>query len=199
MKIELLEISGMVSALKALRLPYNKEPMSEIDHYLYAMDGSFRQYNRIDFDHEGKDIALMQKLIISGDEHAKPLRGILAYLDITAPIDWWVEAETYEAGHQRLFSASTMNTEGRGLKGHALRRELNSISFGREVRKIDYFSYQTLRRIVRQRYNHRKAEWHFFIDAVRMLPYAKELILVGLEDEMRIHDAWMEDYLAEKI
>ena len=199
MKIELLEISGMVSALKALRLPYNKEPMSEIDHYLYAMDGSFRQYNRINFDLDGKDIALMQRLIISGDEHAKPLRGILAYLDITAPIDWWVEAETYEAGHQRLFSASTMNTEGKGLKGHALREELDKISFGREVRKIDYFSYQTLRRIVRQRYNHRKEEWHYFIDAVRMLPYAKELILVGLEDEMRIHDEWMEEYLTGKI
>ena len=199
MKIELLEISGMVSALKALRLPYNKEPMSEIDHYLYAMDGSFRQYNRIDFDPEGKDIALMQKLIISGDEHAKPLRGILAYLDITAPIDWWVEAETYEAGHQRLFSASTMNTEGRGLKGHLLREELNKISFGTDVRKIDYFSYQTLRRIVRQRYNHRKEEWHYFIDAVRTLPYANELILVGLEDEMRIHDEWMEDYSEGKI
>lgn len=199
MKIELLEISGMVSALKALRLPYNKEPMSEIGHTLFARGGVFKQQHRIDFDLEGKDIALMQKLIISGDEHAKPLRGILAYLDITAPIDWWVEAETYEAGHQRLFSASTMNTEGRGLKGHLLREELNKISFGREVRKIDYFSYQTLRRIVRQRYNHRKAEWHHFIDAVRMLPYAEELILVGLEDEMRIHDEWMEDYLAEKI
>ena len=199
MKIELLEISGMVSALKALRLPYNKEPTSEIDHTLFARGGVFNQHNRIDFDLEGKDIALMQKLIISGDEHAKPLRGILAYLDITAPIDWWVEAETYEAGHQRLFSASTMNTEGRGLKGHLLREELNKISFGREVRKIDYFSYQTLRRIVRQRFNHRKAEWHFFIDAVRVLPYAKELILVGLEDEMRIHDEWMEDYLEEKI
>ena len=199
MKIELLEISGMVSALKALRLPYNKEPMSEINHTLFARGGIFNQRNVIDFDLEGKDIALMQKLIISGDEHAKPLRGILAYLDITAPIDWWVEAETYEAGHQRLFSASTMNTEGRGLKGHLLREELNKISFGREVRKIDYFSYQTLRRIVRQRYNHRKAEWHFFIDAVRMLPYAKELILVGLEDEMRIHDEWMVDYLAGKI
>ena len=199
MKIELLEISGMVSALKALRLPYNKEPMSEIDHYLYAIDGVFSQQNRIDFDLEGKDIALMQKLIISGDEHAKPLRGILAYLDITAPIDWWVEAETYEAGHQRLFSASTMNTEGRGLKGHALREELNKISFGREVRKIDYFSYQTLRRIVRQRYNHRKAEWHFFIEAVRKLPYAKELILVGLEAEMRIHDEWMAEYAVGRL
>lgn len=199
MKIELLEISGMVSALKALRLPYNKEPMSEIEHSWHERDGVFSQLNRIYFDLDGKDIALMQKLIVSGDEHAKPLRGILAYLDITAPIDWWVEAETYEAGHQRLFSASTMNTEGKGLKGHALREELNKISFGREVRKIDYFSYQTLRRIVRQRYNHRKEEWHFFIDAVRRLPYAKELILVGLEDEMRIHDEWMEDYLAGKI
>lgn len=189
----------MVSALKALRLPYNKEPMSEIDHSLFARGGVFSQLNRIDFDLEGKDIALMQKLIISGDEHAKPLRGILAYLDITAPIDWWAEAETYEAGHQRLFSASTMNTEGRGLKGHALREELNKIPFGREVRKIDYFSYQTLRRIVRQRYNHRKAEWHHFIDAVRMLPYAEELILVGLEDEMRIHDEWMVEYTAGRI
>lgn len=199
MKIELLEISGMVSALEALRLPFNKEPMSDINHAVYANGDLFKQQHRIDFDLDGKDIALMQKLIISGDEHAKPLRGILAYLDITAPIDWWVESETYEAGHQRMFSASTMNTEGRGLKGHALREELNKISFGREVRKIDYFSYQTLRRIVRQRYNHRKAEWHYFIDAVRTLPYAKELILVGLEDEMRTHDEWMEDYLTEKI
>lgn len=199
MKIELLEISGMVSALKALRLPYNKEPMSEIDHAVYANGDVFRQHNRIDFDLDRKDVTLMQRLIIRGDEHAKPLRGILAYLDITAPIDWWVEAETYEAGHQRLFSASTMNTEGKGLKGHALREELNKISFGREVRKIDYFSYQTLRRIVRQRYNHRKAEWHFFIDAVRMLPYAKELILVGLEDEMRTHDEWMAEYTVGRI
>ena len=199
MKIELLEISGMASALKALRLPYNKEPMSDINHTVYANGDIFKQQNGIDFDLEGKDIALMQRLIISGDEHAKPLRGILAYLDITAPIDWWVEAETYEAGHQRLFSASTMNTEGKGLKGHALREELNKISFGREVRKIDYFSYQTLRRIVRQRYNHRKEEWHYFIDAVRILPYANKLILVGLEDEMRIHDEWMEEYTAGRI
>ena len=199
MKIELLDISGMVSALKALRLPYNKEPMSEINNTRYAMDGSFRQYNRIDFDLEGKDIALMQKLIVSGDEHAKPLRGILAYLDITAPIDWWVEAETYEAGHQRLFSASTMNTEGKGLKGHALREELNKISFGREVRKIDYFSYQTLRRIVRQRYNHRKEEWHLFIEHIKTLPFAYDFILVGLENEMKIHDEWMDDYLTGKI
>lgn len=199
MKIELLEISGMVPAIEALRLPYNKEPMSDINHTVYATGDLFKQQHRIYFDLDGKDIALMQRLIISGDEHAKPLRGILAYLDITAPIDWWVEAETYEAGHQRLFSASTMNTEGRGLKGHALREELNKISFGREVRKIDYFSYQTLRRIARQRYNHRKAEWHYFIDAVRMLPYANELILVGLEDEMRTHEEWMVEFTAGRI
>ena len=74
MKIELLEISGMVSALKALRLPYNKEPMSEINNTRYARGGVFSQQHRIDFDLEGKDIALMQKLIVSGDEHAKPLR-----------------------------------------------------------------------------------------------------------------------------
>ena len=78
MKDELQDISVRVTALKALRLPYNKEPMSDINRTLYAIDGVFSQLHRIDFDLEGKDIALMQKLIVSGDEHAKPLRGILA-------------------------------------------------------------------------------------------------------------------------
>ena len=49
--------------------------------------------------------------------------------------------------------------------------------------RVDTYSYQTLRRIVAQRHNHRLPEWHTFIDWVRTLPFAEELILVGLETE----------------
>lgn len=199
MKIKTLEVAGLYSAIKSMRLPYGKEHFSEM--YM-GVDNTSKEFFEQDFTLnflDPRDKNLMQKLIQNGDEHAKPMRGVLTYLDITAPIDWWVEEETYEAGHQRLFSASTMNTEGKQLKGHALREALDKISFGREIRKIDYFSYQTLRRIVRQRYNHRKAEWHFFIEHIKTLPFAYDFILVGLDSEMKIHDEWMDDYWTGKI
>lgn len=198
MKIKTLEVAGLYSAIKSMRLPYGKEHFSEM--YIKGSTGDVscvQEFALTFLDPRDKNLA--QRLIQNGDEHAKPMRGVLAYLDITAPIDWWVEAETYESGHQRLFSASTMNTEGKQLKGHALREALDKISFGREIRKIDYFSYQTLRRIVRQRYNHRKAEWHLFIEHIKNLPFAYDFIFVGLENEMKIHDEWMNDYLTGKI
>ena len=49
--------------------------------------------------------------------------------------------------------------------------------------RVDMFSYQTLRRIVAQRHNHRLPEWHQFIDWIKTLPLAEELIFVGLETE----------------
>lgn len=199
--IETIETSGFATAMMALRLPYNKD-----SHSFIATDSSCEDADRgkvfsaslgIIFDQ--KDVDLAQKLIIRGDEHAKPLRGILAYAMIEAPIDFWVELETYEAGHQRLFSASTMHTEGKGLSGHALRKVIHEIPYDRIVTKADYFSYQTLRRIVYQRYNHRKECWHLFIEWIKTLPMANEFILVGLDDKIAYHDEWMAKYNSGEI
>lgn len=203
-EVETLEVSGFISALKALRLPYNKTEQSDTNTLLGVApsvlkigDDSVKTKGLYSCNHvtfHPKDIELMQNLIKNGDEHAKPVRGILVYASIFAPIDWWVELETYEAGHQRLFSSSTQNTEGKKLTGHELRNAKNNISYGRCIQKIDYFSYQTLRRIVEQRYNHRLPEWHFFIEWVKSLPMADELILLGMEEKLKVHDQYMEDY-----
>lgn len=45
--------------------------------------------------------------------------------------------------------------------------------------RVACFSYQSLRRIVMQRHNHRLPEWHDFVEWVRTLPFAKELIFDG--------------------
>lgn len=127
-----------------------------------------------------KDLRLMQDLICRGDEHAKVLRGILAYAKIEAPVYWWCEAETYIAGHQRLCSSSTMHIDCKGLQGEELQRVKSEIPMGKELTKVDYFSYQCLRNICRQRANHRLPEWHVFIEWVHTLPFAEELIFVGL-------------------
>lgn len=45
-----------------------------------------------------KDMHLAQLLIRSGPEHRKFLRQIFVSVDITAPLYWWKEADTYKVG-----------------------------------------------------------------------------------------------------
>lgn len=202
MKIETIEIAGIVGALTALRLPFGKDVRSRIEHfcntyldftdmdvekaedtYEVTMTGHprFKSNTYIAFD--PKDLSLMTTLVKRGDEHAKVVRGINVWAKITAPVYWWAEEETYRAGHERLASESTMHIDCKGLSGKELQEAKAAIPMGKELTKVDMFSYQTLRRIVAQRHNHRLPEWHTFIDWVRTLPFADELILVGLETE----------------
>ena len=44
------------------------------------------------------DLGLAQRLIIAGDEHAKFMRQIFVSTNITAPLYWWKEADTYKVG-----------------------------------------------------------------------------------------------------
>lgn len=162
LEIRTIEIAGFQSALDALRLPFNLEPRSA-----FAKDGI-----------HPKDLALMQALIKRGDEHAKVMRGIVVWVEINAPVYWWCEMETYEVGRQRLSSQSTMHVDCKGLKGIELQEAKATIPMGKYLKKVDYFSYQTLRRIYYQRREHRLPEWHKdFVEWIESLPYAKELII----------------------
>ena len=44
------------------------------------------------------DLDLAQRLILAGAEHAKFLRQIFVSVDITAPLYWWKEFDTYKVG-----------------------------------------------------------------------------------------------------
>ena len=202
MKIETIEIAGLAGALTALRLPFGKDARSRIEHfcdtylditdmdvekvedtYEVTMTGHTRFTSNTHIAIEPKDLSLMTTLVKRGDEHAKVVRGIIVWAKITAPVYWWAEEETYRAGHERLASESTMHIDCKGLSGKELQEAKAAIPMGKELTKVDMFSYQTLRRIVAQRHNHRLPEWHTFIDWVKTLPFAEELILVGLETE----------------
>lgn len=45
-----------------------------------------------------KDMGLMQNLIKAGSEHRKFMRQIFVSVDITAPLYWWKEFDTYKVG-----------------------------------------------------------------------------------------------------
>ena len=179
MEIKTLEIAGFYSALKALHLPFSKGSQVDLsgDIIPRAMpDNGCIVCDWYELEFPLSDIHLMNALMRQGDEHAKVLRGINVWAEITAPVYWWAELETYRAGHERLSSQSTMHTDCKGLSGEELRKAKSEIPMGKELKKIDMFSYQTLRRIYIQRKNHRLPEWHTFVDWIKTLPYAKELI-----------------------
>ena len=189
MRIETIEIAGMAAALTALRLPFGKKARSLIQTecdgwYLYNTDlqpssGQFSSH--LDIAIYLNDLQLMNTLVKRGTEHAKVTRGIIVWAKITAPIYWWCEMETYVVGHQRLSSESTMHVDCKGLSGDDLMAAKSAIPMGKELTKVDAFSYQALRNIARQRWNHRLPEWHQFVDWIKTLPFAKELILDGLD------------------
>jgi hypothetical protein len=189
MNIETIEIAGFAAAFSALRLPFGKEVRSRIITSIRTDNGwiwggdeipPIIDYPaRVVIDH--KDLELMNTLVKRGTEHAKVTRGIMVWAKITAPIYWWCEMETYVVGHQRLSSESTMHVDCRGLSGDDLVAAKAAIPMGKELTKVDAFSYQALRNIAKQRWNHRLPEWHVFVDWIKTLPFSQELILDGLD------------------
>lgn len=185
--IKTLEIAGFASAVSALRLPFGKECRS-----LCTVTQKFNDDKRLDepyfestalVDFEPKDLHLMSVLIKRGDEHAKVIRGIMVYAEIDAPRYWWQEADTYRIGTDRLSSESTMHIQGRGLSTEELVKMKSELTEGTMQKRVQVFSYQTLRRIYIQRRNHRLPMWQEFCKWVETLPFANQLILVGLKDE----------------
>ena len=87
--IELLEMSGIGSAIKGMRNPMNSWDKCD-SYYVWPDDEEF---------HIGpNDHDLMMKLRNAGTDHRKFMRMIVVYANITAPLYWWKEFDTYKVG-----------------------------------------------------------------------------------------------------
>ena len=173
--VKTIELAGLKAALEALRLPFGKEARSECNFFYDELQGNV--VYRADCQVNDKDIKLMTTLMNRGDEHAKVLRGIIVYATIDAPRFWWVEMDTYKIGTDRLSSESTMHIQGKGLNTEDLVRMKEALPEGTMQKRVQMFSYQTLRRIYYQRRNHRLPHWQKFCRWIEQLPYAQELII----------------------
>lgn len=96
-KIENTSVYGIKEALRAMRNPLNSWHLSDSKNE----DGVFTPGK--------KDLELARKLANAGDDHGKLTRMIVVYADITAPLFFWKEADTYKIGTVRN-SCSTMHT-----------------------------------------------------------------------------------------
>ena len=109
LKIENTEVMGWEAAIRGMRNPMNSWEKSdsflcrEVEDGTCPEDCSFRGkcpvYGPEDFFVLGdNDYALMKNLRNAGTDHRKFMRMITVYLDITAPLYWWKEFDTYKVG-----------------------------------------------------------------------------------------------------
>lgn len=96
-RFENTSVYGWESAIRGMRNPMNSWDKSDsiIDHIGLAEIGE-------------NDLKLMKQLIKAGNDHSKFMRMILVSVDITAPLYWWKEFDTYKVGTVRN-SCSTMH------------------------------------------------------------------------------------------
>lgn len=102
-KIENTEVVGWESAIRGMRNPMNSWDKSDSRFDSYDDCGDCAHCN-LRFDecpaqqigHD--DLDLMTRLRNAGTDHRKFMRMITVYLDITAPLYWWKEFDTYKVG-----------------------------------------------------------------------------------------------------
>ena len=84
--IENIEINGFEAAIRGARNPMN------------SWDRMDSCYNNGEFEIGENDYKLLKNLTIAGSEHRKWNRMVTVTMDITAPLYWWKEYDTYKVG-----------------------------------------------------------------------------------------------------
>ena len=103
---ENISVVGWEPAIRGMRNPMNSWEKSDsifrgIDTDAYMLNGDTFPWPSCepgDIIIGENDLALMKKLAAAGSDHAKFRRMIVVYMDITAPLYWWKEFDTYKVG-----------------------------------------------------------------------------------------------------
>ena len=106
-KIENTEVYGWKAAIRGMRNSYNSWDKSD-SYETHIENPQTLNTAPFEFFIGDNDLALMKKLVKSGSDHSKFMRMITVTCDITAPLYWWKEADTYKVGTVRN-SCSTMH------------------------------------------------------------------------------------------
>lgn len=120
LKVEKTEVVGWEAAIRGMRNPLNSHDKGDSTVGFWNPDFlnenaqshieiSLNDYTEVYYYIGAHDQDLMKRLRDAGFDHRKFMRMITVYADITAPLYWWKEADTYQVGVVKN-SCSTMHT-----------------------------------------------------------------------------------------
>ena len=153
LKVERVSVMNLENAMRGARNPLNSWARSDSG---YDESGAYVL--------GPNDLDLALRLCAAGSDHRKFIRQIMVSLDITAPLYWWKEFDTYKVGTVAN-STSTMH------KLHARPFELADFSTDHltPASLAEFERYMDYLESVRRRYvaDKNKADWY---DLIQLLP-----------------------------
>ncbi len=169
LQISVIEEPRFNPAFKSVRLPKNQDVSK------YSTEETMN---------------LLSKLIRAGDDHAKAARGIDVTIELKCQTGWLIEYLTYTVGVTPLSSSSSMHNELKELKGAELANQKQWDLVEKVYTRNEKITYQTLRRIYKQRLGHRHPDWKIFTNWIEELPLFDELIMPQKKKVSKPKGAW---------
>lgn len=206
-KFENTQVVGWEAAIRGMRNPMNSWERSDSEFYDMA-DYLERLFHKGPGTSESiptfvigpNDHDLMMRLAKAGSEHAKYRRMIVVYVDITAPLYWWKEFDTYKVGTVAN-SCSTMH------KIAEKEFTLEDFSTDRllEAFKADLRRYVHILNVARDKYLETKDK-AFWWQMIQLLPSSYNQrrtvmlnyeVLAGIYRQRKGHklDEWREGFI----
>ena len=151
-KIENVDVYGFEAAIRGARNPMNS---------WHLMDSCT---NNGEFEIGEKDYDLLRRLTIAGPEHRKWNRMVTVTMDITAPLYWWKEYDTYKVATVAN-SCSTMH------KIQSKKFEISDFS----VEHLDELAFETFKMVIdelnldRKAFNETKDKQYWW-NMIQLLP-----------------------------
>ena len=184
LKAERISVMNIENAVRGARNPLNSWDRSD-SHY--DENGNYILGQN--------DLSLCMRLAKSGSDHRKYLRQIFVSIDITAPLYWWKEFDTYKVGTVAN-SCSTMH------KIHSKPFELDDFSYER----MDEGSVEVLKVLIdhlekeRQKFCENKEDrtpWHNMIQLLPTSYNQMRTVTLNYENLINIYYARKNHKLAE--
>ena len=153
LKVERISVMNFENAMRGARNPLNSWAKS--DSY-YDEQGNYILGEN--------DLSLATRLCSAGSDHRKFIRQIMVSMDITAPLYWWKEFDTYKVGTVAN-STSTMH------KIHAKAFDLSDFSADHmtPASLTEFEKFIAYIETVRQQYLETKDKAHWY-DMIQLLP-----------------------------
>ena len=96
-KIENVDVYGWDAAIRGARNPMNSWAKSD-SYWTRIEDSETLETAKFEFFVDDKDYKLLKRLADAGTDHGKFMRFVSVACDITAPLYWWKEFDTYKVG-----------------------------------------------------------------------------------------------------
>lgn len=186
-KIENVEVFGFEAAIRGCRNPMNSWDKSDS---FWKIDDSNYEYEEYYVDGCGfvimpNDLKLMRNLAKAGDDHGKFLRMINVTCDITAPLYWVAEHDTYKVstvrnscsfmhkGVSEPFELSDFTIE-HGCESEVL-KIIDTLNYlrGLYLESKDFKYFRMIRQLLPQGYNVRYT-WQANYQVLKNIYYARK-------------------------